>query len=94
MTNYAVSHTLPLAAMAHVYDDHESPLGPRPLAEISKPVPRTACRYLAIAVRTARVRVGTFVELDAALAVDEQRAVRSEVVQCHAYEATHVSQFP
>lgn len=80
--------------MRHVYDDHESPLGPRPLAEISKPVPGTACRYSAIPVQTAGGRVGTLVELDAALATDEQRAVGSEVVQYHALEVIHVSQFP
>ncbi|ASN10567.1 hypothetical protein APY30_16445 [Xanthomonas citri pv. malvacearum] len=46
---------------------------------------------IAIPMGTAGVGVGPFIELDASLTVDEQRAVRSEVIEHHTFEMIHVS---
>lgn len=47
------------------------------------------CKGVAIPMRPAGVWIPSLVELDTALAVDEQRAARAQVVQHHAFEMIH-----
>jgi len=61
----------------------------RDFAKVSRSVPDAHSDGIAIPVEAAGIWVASRIELDAALGVDEQSAIRPQVVQNHPFKIIH-----